>query len=432
MSSNKFFGGLLCLLSMGFTATQSQAETVYVVTTGNQLARFDSLTPNNVQSQIPVTGLQGGESLVGLDYRITDQQLYAVTNQDRLYTINYTTGAATAVGTGFLPPAAGSSVGFDFNPRVDLLRLITDQEENYRINPNTGVTTAQDTALTYSLSDSNVGADPNVTAAAYTRNAGLETSTTLYGIDTNLDVLVRIGGLDGPPSPNGGSLTTVGPLGVNTNDLATLDVSPTEVGGLTAVATLTAPGASKSSAYLIDLTSGTATLIDEINISERVTGMTLVPDTDGDGIPDSQDQCPDTTTGTVVGPDGCSTASIAQANLTGVWVNLTEKCKTNKKGVTKCNTNSQFLVVNNGNTDAAPTTVNFYVSSDATFDQADVPFASKNVKLKAGKLKKLKAKFKSNQAVFAGQYVIAVIDRTQLVPESDETDNTVVYGPEPF
>ncbi len=432
MGSNKFVGSLLCLLSMALGASQSQAEAVYVVTTGNQLARFDSLRPDAIQSQIPVTGLAAGELLVGLDYRITDQKLYAVTDQDRLYTISYTTGAATAVGTGFLPPAAGSSVGFDFNPRVDLIRLITELDENYRLNPNTGFTTAQDTGLSYSLTDSNTSVDPNVTAAAYTRNAALETSTTLYGIDTGLDTLVRIGGLDGPPSPNGGSLTTVGPLGLDTSDLATLDVSPTEVGGLTAVATLNPSGASRSSAYLINLLSGTATLIGEINLSDRVAGMTLVPDTDGDGVPDGMDQCPGTTGGATVGDEGCPTTSIVTANLAGIWVNLTEKCKTNKKNVTKCNTKGEFILVNNGNMDAAPTTVNFFVSSDGNFDESDIPFASKNVKLKAGKSKKLKTKFKSNQVVFAGQYVIAVIDRANLVPEANESDNIEVYGPEPF
>src|SRR5436309_896480 len=54
------------------------------------------------------------------------------------------------------------------------------------------------------------------------------TTTTLFGIDSNLDVLVRQGSVDGTPvSPNTGQLFTVGPLGVNTTNLVGFDISGT-------------------------------------------------------------------------------------------------------------------------------------------------------------------------------------------------------------
>ena len=62
------------------------------------------------------------------------------------------------------------------------------------------------------------GCSPNVTASAYTNNFAGATTTTLYGIDTNLDILVTQGN-------NTGTLGTIGPLGVNVS--ATLDPAPT-------------------------------------------------------------------------------------------------------------------------------------------------------------------------------------------------------------
>jgi hypothetical protein len=103
----------------------------------------------------------------------------------------------------------------DFNPAVDLVRIVSDEEQNLRLNPATGTVAAVDTVL------SPAG---NLVAAAYDRNAAGTTATTLFGIDAGTDELVRIGGVDGSPSPNGGTVTAIGALGVDTSALAGLDV----------------------------------------------------------------------------------------------------------------------------------------------------------------------------------------------------------------
>ena len=79
----------------------------------------------------------------------------------------------------------------------------------------TGGLAGTDTNLAYVAGDPNFANNPNVTHSAYTDNFAGATTTTLYGIDAGLDILVRQGGLNGTPSPNLGGLTTIGGLGIN-------------------------------------------------------------------------------------------------------------------------------------------------------------------------------------------------------------------------
>ncbi len=119
---------------------------------------------------------------------------------------------ATVVGGPFAPPLTGTVFGFDFNPVVDRMRVVSDAEQNLRLNPNTGGVAGVDTNLAYAPGDLHAGANPTVTASAYTNNIVGAGVTTLYGIDVGLDVLIR------QNPPNGGTLNTVGPLGVDAAD----------------------------------------------------------------------------------------------------------------------------------------------------------------------------------------------------------------------
>ena len=97
---------------------------------------------------------------------------------------------------------------------------------NREINPNNGTLAGTDTTLAYATGDANAAANPNLVAVAYTNSVAGTPSTTLYGIDSNLDILVRQGSPGGAPvSPNSGQLFTVGPLGVNTANDAGFDIS---------------------------------------------------------------------------------------------------------------------------------------------------------------------------------------------------------------
>src|SRR5262245_23515879 len=198
--------------------------TVFAVTNGNNLISFNQFTPSAlIKAPTAITGLQTGELVMGIDFRPRTGVLFAVTNQSRIYTINTSTAAATVVGAApFTPAVNGASFGFDFNPVPDRIRFVTDADQDLRINPNDGtvVMNGVDGTLAFNATapaDPNSGTNPNVVGSAYTNNFSGSTSTTLYGIDSNLDILVTQGSVGGTPtSPNSGTLFTVGALGVNT------------------------------------------------------------------------------------------------------------------------------------------------------------------------------------------------------------------------
>src|SRR5262245_58930767 len=52
--------------------------TVFGLTSDNNLIRFDSAAPANVQSTIAVTGVTAGETLVGIDFRPQNGLLYGL------------------------------------------------------------------------------------------------------------------------------------------------------------------------------------------------------------------------------------------------------------------------------------------------------------------------------------------------------------------
>src|ERR1035438_6041640 len=62
---------------------------------GNQLFTFDSSTPGTILTSVGVSGLQGGDILVGIDY--LGSTLYAIGSAGNLYTVNGTTGGATLI-----------------------------------------------------------------------------------------------------------------------------------------------------------------------------------------------------------------------------------------------------------------------------------------------------------------------------------------------
>jgi hypothetical protein len=264
---------LLSAFSTSFTKAQAVppnitecGETVYALTTGNNLLTFFSDAPGNIINSTSITGLQGGETLQGLDFRPTNGSLYAVSNQSRIYTIDPATGAATFVAT-LSVPLNGTAFGTDFNPVPDRLRVVSDADQNLRINVDTGAAIV-DGPLAYAVGDPNVAANPNVVGSAYTNNFAGATTTTLYGIDSNLDILVT------QNPPNNGTLNTVGPLGFNTSDLVGFDIAN---GSTTAFASLTAPAATTSGLYTINLVTGAATLAGTIGGGQTVRGIAVAP-----------------------------------------------------------------------------------------------------------------------------------------------------------
>ena len=264
-------------------------STVAAISGRDQLVYFDSATPATTIAKVKVKGLVRGESLVGLDFRPANGQLYGLGDTSRLYRINPTSGQATAVdGTGaaFAPALAGTEFGFDFNPSADRIRVVSDVDANMRLDPDTGAVvdfdggadgTQTDLALTFAVGDVNFGSNPSVFAAAYTNNVAGGTPTTLYGIDSDKNALVAIGSVDGiTDSPNNGNVTTIGALGVDVTSVGGFDIVSDGVSD-TAYAAVATSGTGRSGFYSINLSTGAATLINQIKGSKQpVRGIAVV------------------------------------------------------------------------------------------------------------------------------------------------------------
>ncbi|HEX8181670.1 MAG TPA: DUF4394 domain-containing protein, partial [Pyrinomonadaceae bacterium] len=235
--------------------------TLYGVTAAGNLVRFSSATPGTIDASVAITGLQTGETILGMDTRPATRQLYALGSTGRIYVVNPVTGAARQVST-VAVALNGASFGVDFNPTVDRLRIVSDADQNLRVNVDTGATTV-DTPLNYAVGDVAVGANPNVVGIAYTNNVAGATTTTLYGIDSARDVLVT------QNPPNNGTLNSVGNgLPTDTSNVVGFDI--TDSGA--ALAVLNVGGVSQL--HTINLTTGRATLVGNVGGGAQVRALT--------------------------------------------------------------------------------------------------------------------------------------------------------------
>src|SRR5882762_8230368 len=191
-------------------AAVADRVTLIGLTTDDKLETFTTDGPGTVVTTVAVTGLAAGEHLVDIGFRPATAGLYGVGKTSRLYSINRTTGAATAVGSAvFTPGLTGTTFGIDFNPVVDRIRVVGDDGQNLRLQPDTGTVAATDNVLNYVPGDAAGATAPHVTGVAYTNGFSAASLTALYGIDSGRNTLV----LQNPP--NAGVLNTVGTLGVD-------------------------------------------------------------------------------------------------------------------------------------------------------------------------------------------------------------------------
>jgi hypothetical protein len=197
------------------------------LTSDQRLVGFRACKPGRVREIGPVSGLGGGDtSLVGIDYRVQNGQLYGVGNGGGVYTIDAATGEASFVSQ-LSEDLDGASFGVDFNPAANRLRIVSDTGQNLRhdVTQATGGTTP-DSALTYTAPPAMPVTATGITASAYTNNdttAGSppNTLTTLFELDTNLDQIA----IQSPP--NNGILVATGQLGVDAGAAAGFDIYTT-------------------------------------------------------------------------------------------------------------------------------------------------------------------------------------------------------------
>lgn len=186
---------------------------VWGVTGNNRLIRIDRTTLAITLDQ-PLSGLNAGETLLAIDFRPSDQQLYGLTSASRLVIIDRATFVATAVNPEpFTPPITGDAAGFDFDPVLDQARVITPAGLNLRIDPDSGATVGTGSAL--APAGSYVG-------FAYTPSVAGQ--TTAFAIDAQANRLVRVGGVGGDPSADSGAVTSLGFLNVDVSNTLGFDI----------------------------------------------------------------------------------------------------------------------------------------------------------------------------------------------------------------
>jgi len=257
--------------------TQGVADgniTATALVDGRSLARFAVNNPGTVTSMRAITGLQTGETLVGIDFRPSDGNLYGLGTSNRLYTVDTTTGVATQQGMALTTPLdpMATNFGFDFDPVSDLLRIVSDTRQNLRINPTTGVGVGINMGADALL----VRGDPQpiqTFAAAHTNSFGLPDAnrvTQLFALDAEANSLEL--------QDASNNLVLRGRLSTGTTPVRFTGAGEFDIAGGDnglVLAALQPTGSTQSNLYRIDLATGLATQVGMMPIGPTGT-MPLV------------------------------------------------------------------------------------------------------------------------------------------------------------
>jgi hypothetical protein len=234
---------------------------LYATTDQNLLLQFNERSPDRLRDVQVISGLPGGVTLRGIDFRPATGDLYGVGSDSVVYRVNPQTGIAVAEGPAFTPALRGTSFGVDFNPTVDKIRVVSDGAQNLRLNVDEGTVLSAD-------KDLNPGT-PQVVAAGYTNSSFTATkpaATQLFVVDAARDQLL----LQNPP--NDGTLTMPKRLGVDVGPQTGFDIAGADNTGYLATST---PRSRGSNLYRVDVTTGKTRQLGRIGGGKRlvVTGL---------------------------------------------------------------------------------------------------------------------------------------------------------------
>ena len=237
------------------------------LTASGRLVSFNRATPATLVGTVALSGLNSGESLLGIDVRPADGKLYALTSAGRIVTIDPSTGVATVKSS--LQATAGDDnafvmltgavYGVDFNPVADRMRVVSDAGQNLRINVDTGAVIT-DGVITP------VSGTVRIGASAYTNSFAGTTTTQLFDVDAVTSLLH----LQDPP--NNGTLAAGLPLGVTGTGSDGFDIDARNNAGWLALGS----GSGASTLYRVSLSTGAATLVDTVAGGEAIAGLALM------------------------------------------------------------------------------------------------------------------------------------------------------------
>ena len=76
-------------MSPAFKSNTNNVEGItFYALGGNRLDKYQTSNPEMMISSATITGLQAGETILGIDFRPATGELYALGSNSRLYTIN--------------------------------------------------------------------------------------------------------------------------------------------------------------------------------------------------------------------------------------------------------------------------------------------------------------------------------------------------------
>ncbi|MEH6566850.1 MAG: DUF4394 domain-containing protein [Halopseudomonas sp.] len=208
--------------------------------------------------------VEGASNLRGIDVRPANGMLYALGGGDQLYTLDPTTGKATAGAklNSALPGSEHAVV--DFNPKADRLRLLAADGTNYRVNVETGEV-ATDGSVAYAKDFEHGDMMEKVVAGAYTDSYAGTEKTELYTIDLSSGMLM----LQDPP--NDGVQKPVGELAKGL-DAAAIDIASDGKGGNTAYVL------ANGKLHTVDLKTGKPTVLGEVDgLSDDIIDIAVWP-----------------------------------------------------------------------------------------------------------------------------------------------------------
>jgi hypothetical protein len=122
----------------------------------------------------------------------------------------------------------------------------------------------------------------------------------------------------------------------------------------------------------------------------------------------------------------------AAPGLTGAWQDLVQSCDSNGNHP-RCRLSGTFDVINPSTQSVPPTVLRFYLSANSTLDAGDLLLSEVGVgALKNGESTTRHLNVRLPEGVSAsGQFVIAFADADNVVSETNEANNVVVFGPVP-
>jgi hypothetical protein len=214
---------------------------------GNQIFTFDSSNPGTILTSVGISGMQGSDTLVGIDY--FGSTLYAIGSAGNLYTVNGTTGAATLIN--HFGPLNGIYFGMDASAAG--IRVVSDADINLLLNPSTGAI---------------ISSTPTLTPTTLNLDAIASSGSTMYAVDSVANTL-------GILNTTAGTFSTIGSLGYDVNGKNGFDIS--SASGIAYFASAVGSSGTDPNLYEINLATGFASLVGQIGPGDGtlIDGLTV-------------------------------------------------------------------------------------------------------------------------------------------------------------